>query len=302
MKSAEILAGLLDTPKAVSSKYLYDARGSRLFEEITGLEEYYPTRVEIDILSRYAGDIAEALGPGVRLIEPGAGSGRKTEILLERLEAPAGYVPIDVSRDALRSASGRISSRFPDLEVRPLLADFMEPLALPKGAGGREAIFFPGSTIGNLHPWDAADLLERWFRAADAVLVGVDLKKDPAIIERAYNDLRGVTAEFNLNLLRRLNRELRADFRPRAFRHRAFYDEAIGRIEMHLVSGPGQRVRLDGRVIEFGPGESVRTEVAYKYAPEEFEGIAAAAGGRVERRWSDPRGWFGLFLCVPHGP
>lgn len=301
MRSAEILAGLLDTPKAVSSKYLYDARGSRLFEEITGLEEYYPTRVEIDILSRHAKEIAEVLGPGVRLIEPGAGSGRKTEILLERLEAPAGYVPIDVSRSALSSASRRMTSRFPGLDVRPLLADFMEPLSLPEGGRGKEVIFFPGSTIGNLHPGDATELLERWLRAADAVLVGVDLKKDPEIIERAYNDRRGVTAEFNLNLLRRLNRELGADFQPRAFRHHAFYDPCMGRIEMHLVSGPGQRVRLDGRVIDFGPGESVRTEVAYKYAPEEFEGISAAAGGRVERRWSDPRDWFGLFLCVPHG-
>jgi dimethylhistidine N-methyltransferase len=298
MRSAEILAGLLDSPKEVSSKYLYDARGSRLFEEITGLEEYYPTRVEMDILSRYAGEIAEALGPGVRLIEPGAGSGRKTEILLERLEAPAGYVPIDVSRSALSTACRRISSRFPALDLRPLLADFMEPLALPEGRGRREVIFFPGSTIGNLHPWDAAALMERWLRAADAVLVGVDLKKDPGIIERAYNDRRGVTAEFNLNLLRRLNRELGADFQPRAFRHRAFYDEAMGRIEMHLVSGADQRVRLDGRIIEFGPGESLRTEVAYKYTPVEF---AKIAGGRVERRWSDPRDWFGLFLCVPHG-
>lgn len=304
MRSDEVLAGLLETPKKVSSKYLYDARGSRLFEEITGTEEYYPTRVEAEILSRHAEEIAERLGRGTLLIEPGAGSGRKTEILLEKLVAPAGYVPIDVSGEALADAARRIERRFPALAVTPARADFTESIPVPPELEGRRVVFFPGSTIGNFVPAEAEELLRRFGRVAGeggAALLGVDLKKDAAVLERAYNDRRGVTAEFNLNLLRRLNREFGADFHPRAFRHRAFYDEAEGRIEMQLVSGAGQSVRLDGRVIEFGPGEIVRTEVSYKYAPEEFERLAARAGFRAERRWSDPRGWFALFLLVPHG-
>ena len=177
-------------------------------------------------------------------------------------------------------------------------------MPLPPGRGKRDAVFFPGSTLGNFHPWEAVDLLRVFAGAAGpggAVLIGVDLKKEPEIIERAYNDRDGVTAEFNLNLLRRMNRELGADFRTSAFRHRAFYDEALGRIEMHLVAGSTQRVRLGGHLIEFGPGESLRTEVAYKYEPEEVDRLVEAAGLEIERRWSDDRDWFGLFLCVPRG-
>jgi L-histidine Nalpha-methyltransferase len=304
MRSTEVLPGLLDTPKSVSSKFLYDTRGSRLFDEICGLDEYYPTRVETGILSRYAGEIARRLGEGVRLIEPGAGNGRKTEILIERLEGPADVVLIDVSRAALDHARRRLSRRFPDLTLLPIVGDFTRSIDLPPARGRRGVVFFPGSTLGNFHPWEAVELLRRFARAAGpggAALVGVDLKKEPGIIERAYNDREGVTAAFNLNLLRRMNRELGSDFRPRAFRHRAFYDEANGRIEMHLVAGSWQRVRLDGHVIEFKPGESVRTEVSYKYEPAEFARLAEAAGLDVERSWSDERSWFGLYLCVPRG-
>ncbi|HEX7896317.1 MAG TPA: L-histidine N(alpha)-methyltransferase [Planctomycetota bacterium] len=305
MRSAEVLPGLLDTPKSVASKFLYDSRGSRLFDEICGLEDYYPARVESGILSRYAEEIGGRLGRDVRLIEPGAGTGWKTEILLDHLEAPAEWVPIDVSRAALDQAARRIAGRFPFLPIRPVWGDFARSMALPRGRGRRGVVFFPGSTLGNFHPWEAVDLLRSFARAAGpggAALVGVDLKKEPEIIERAYNDRDGVTAEFNLNLLRRLNRELGADFQPRAFRHRAFYDETRGRIEMHLVAGSPQRVRLDGHLIAFERGESVRTEVAYKYEPEEFARLCEAAGLEIERRWSDDRDWFGLFLCVPRGP
>jgi len=295
---SEILAGLLDQPKAVSSKYLYDERGSRLFEEICGTEEYYPARVETGILERYADEIAGELGPDVLLVEPGAGNGRKTEILLERLGSPTAYMPIDVSREALGEAVIRISKRFPKLKVFPICADFCEGLPLRKGEGRRPVIFFPGSTIGNFHPWEAAALLRTF---GGPTLVGVDLKKDVDILERAYNDDRGVTAEFNLNLLRRLNREYGADFRTRAFRHAAFYDRSRSRVEMHLVSEEEQWVRFDGREIRFRAGESVRTEVSYKYAPEDFERVARGAGLKVSRFWADERDWFGLFWCVPHG-
>ena len=305
MRISEVLPGLLDTPKSVSSKFLYDSRGSRLFDEICGLDEYYPARVETGILSRYAGEIGGRLGADVRVIEPGAGNGRKTELLIERLDAPADLVLIDVSRASLDAAWRRLSRRFPKLPILPILGDFTRSIELPPARGRRAVVFFPGSTLGNFHPWEAVDLLRGFARAAGpggAALIGVDLKKESEIIERAYNDREGLTAAFNLNLLRRMNRELGADFQPRAFRHRAFYDEANGRIEMHLVAGSSQRVRLDGHVIAFQRGESLRTEVSYKYEPGEFARLAAAAGLDIERRWSDERGWFGLFLCVPRGP
>lgn len=305
LSRSDVLEGLRSTPKELPSKYFYDEAGSRLFEEITRLDEYYVTRVELGILRRHAAALALALGPEVRLIEPGAGSGLKIRLLLDRLERPVGYVPIDVSESALACAVRQLSRRYPHLEITPLRADFAAPLALPESRARRDVVFFPGSTIGNLHPADAARFLERLGTlagASGALLVGVDLKKDPAILERAYDDARGVTAAFNRNLLRRLNRELGADFRPDAFRHRAFYDADRGRIEMHLVSERLQEVRIGDAVVVFEPGESVRTECSYKYAPREFAGLLRRAGLRTTAFFTDERRWFGIFLCAPRRP
>lgn len=301
----EVLEGLSSTPKVLPSKYFYDHAGSKLFEEITRLGEYYVTRVEAGILRRHASALAAALGPEVRLIEPGAGSGLKIRLLLDRLERPAGYVPIDVSDSALAAAVRHLSRRYPELEILPVRADFSGAIDLPESRARREVVFFPGSTIGNLHPPEAVRFLRRLGALAGpsgALIVGVDLKKDPAVLERAYDDARGVTAEFNRNVLRRLNRELGADFRPAAFRHRAFYDELHGRIEMHLVSERRQEVRIGGHVILFQPGESVRTECSYKYAPREFAALLRRAGLRATAIFTDDRRWFGLFLCVPRRP
>lgn len=298
----EVLAGLRSSPKELPSKYFYDDAGSRLFEEITRLDEYYVTRVEMQILRRHAGEIAASLGPDVRLIEPGAGSGLKIRLLLDRLERPAGYVPIDVSESALAAAVRTLSRLYPGLEILPVRADFSGPIELPGSRARREVVFFPGSTIGNLHPPQAARFLRRLGALAGpagAVLVGVDLKKDRAVLERAYDDARGVTAEFNRNLLRRLNRELGADFRPEAFRHRAVYDETRGRVEMHLVSERRQEVRIGEEVVVFEADESVRTECSYKYAPAEFAALLRRAGLRTTALFTDDRRRFALFLCVP---
>lgn len=302
MSLAAVLSGLRSAPKELPSKYFYDRAGSRLFEEITRLDEYYVTRVETGILRRHAAALAEALGPEARLIEPGAGSGLKIRLLLDRLERPAGYVPIDVSESALAGAVDELSRRYPGLDIRPLRADFSGPIEIPEGRSRRNVVFFPGSTIGNLHPPEASRFLRRLRQLAGpkgALVVGVDLKKDPAVLEAAYDDARGVTAEFNRNLLRRINRELGADFRPDAFRHRAFYDAARGRIEMHLVSEARQEVRIAGERVVLEGGESIRTECSYKYAPDEFEALLHGAGLRVEAPFTDERRWFALFLCVP---
>jgi dimethylhistidine N-methyltransferase len=288
------------------SKYLYDARGSLLFEEICRLEEYYLTRIEAHILRTNLSELSRSLGSGVRLIEPGAGSGIKTEMLLRELDDPVAYVPVDVSEKALSDAVARLSPALPHLDILPVHADFMEPVELPDGrrAEKRTAVFFPGSTIGNLLPDEVLRFLRRMAQVMGpdgALVVGVDLRKDRHVLERAYNDAKGVTAEFNLNLLERLDRELEATFRRTAFRHLAFFNDVHGRIEMHLVSDSAQRVRVAGWTFDFEPGESILTEYSYKYSPEGFRGMCRDAGLEILRSWTDLRGWFGIYLCVP-GP
>jgi dimethylhistidine N-methyltransferase len=305
----DVLRGLGGAAKALPPKYFYDARGARLFEEICELEEYYPTRTEIGILRDRIGEIAGHIGRDSRLVEFGSGSGIKTMLLLEHLDRPAAYVPVDISRAQLLQFALSVAERFPALEVQPVCADYTGDFHLPAPTRpvARTVAFFPGSSIGNFAPAEARAFLRRTRSLcgeAGGFLVGVDRRKDPRVLERAYNDPAGVTAAFNRNLLVRINRECGADFDPGAFEHRAIYDEAEGRIEMRLVSRRAQRVEIPGpdgeRVgIGFAAGEHITTEYSYKYDLPGFAALAAAAGWRVERAWSDEREWFSVLLLAP---
>lgn len=300
---AEVLAGLEQEEKTLPCKYFYDARGSALFERICALPEYYLTRTELAILEMHAGEMAAALGPRVLLVEPGSGSSLKTRLLLDKLSAPAAYVPVDISRAPLVAAAAELQSHYPRLSVLPLCADFTEPFHPPAARGARRTVvYFPGSTLGNFAPPEAARLLRNFARIAGAgggLLIGMDLKKDAAVLERAYNDSSGSTAEFNLNLLRRLNRELDADFDLERFAHRAVWNPALGRIEMRLVSRATQEVRVAGERFAFAEGEHILTECCYKYAPAELAALAARAGLRLARTWTDDRRWFCVAYLLP---
>lgn len=296
----DVLQGLGSTPKAISPKYFYDARGSELFEAICGLPEYYPTRTELALTRDCAADIAAAVGAGCLLIEFGSGASLKTGLLLRTLH-PAAYVPVDIAADALKAAATRVAQQFPDLPVVAVCADYMQPLEVPalKDIAAPRLIYFPGSTIGNLTPAEALEFLRRARELAGrggAMLVGVDLKKDPQRLHAAYNDAQGVTAEFNLNLLRRINRELGADFDPGLFRHVAFYDAAAGRIEMHLESRVGQTVTVAGQRFVFAAGERLHTENSCKYSVAEFQRLAQSAGYAAEKVWVDGEALFSLHL------
>jgi dimethylhistidine N-methyltransferase len=295
----EVWAGLAAPRKTLPCKWLYDARGSALFERICELPEYYPTRTELAILEAHAGEMAERLGPRCLLVEYGSGSSRKTRLLLDRLVEPAGYVPIDISRSALAASAHALAEAYPGLEVLPVCADYAEPVELPRPRrpAERRAVFFPGSTIGNFTPPDAQRFLARMARVAGpggGVLIGADLRKDPALLEAAYDDAAGVTAAFDRNLLVRINRELGADFPVERFQHRALWNEADGRVEMHLVSLDARTVTVAGRRFAFAAGESIHTENSYKYTLPGFAALAAGAGLAVRRVWTDPRGWFSV--------
>lgn len=297
----DVLAGLASAPKSLSPKYFYDARGSGLFEAICELPEYYPTRTELALMREHVDAMAAGLGANCLLIEFGSGAGTKTEILLQAMR-PAAYVAVDISAAALHAAAARHAVRFPDIPAIAVCADYMLPLEIPglsDYASSRRVIYFPGSTIGNLMPHEALTFLRDARRLAGpggAMLVGVDLKKDPAILNAAYNDAQGVTAEFNMNLLRRINRELGADFDLAHFRHVAFYDAVAGRIEMHLESLLAQSVAVAGRAFEFAAGERMHTENSCKYAVEEFRQLAQAAGFQSHRVWSDRQQYFAVHL------
>ncbi len=299
--ASDVRRGLAASPKALAPKWLYDARGSALYELICEQPEYYPPRLETALLRAHARDLAEAIGPEALVFEYGAGSARKTALLLEALARPAGYVPVDISREALLSATEALGRRFPRLPVRPIVADFTEPVALPlEGlAGARRVAFFPGSTIGNFEPHEAVALLRRMARDAGrggALVVGVDLPKDEATLVRAYDDARGVTAAFDLNLLARMNRELGGEFRLSTFRHRAFWDARRSRVEMHLEAQEPLAVRVAGATFTFEAGETIHTESAYKWEPRAFDALAAIAGWRPERTFADERAWFAVKL------
>ena len=299
-----VLKGLSAPRKRLPCQYFYDAEGSRLFEEITELAEYYPTRTETAILREHGKDMASPSGRDAVLVEFGSGSSRKTEIILAALEAPRAYVPIDVSGSALEAAWTRLEQRFPGLEILPVNASFCDAIRLPgRVRGHRKLGFFPGSTIGNFDPPDAGLLLVHFARTlgpGSRLIVGVDLDKDVGRLVSAYDDAKGVTARFNLNLLARINRELGGAFDLSRFAHRAIYDRDLKRIEMHLVSRMGQMVRLLGRSFWFTAGETIHTENSYKYSVDQFRALAQGAGWQPCKVWTDPSGDFSVHeLTLP---
>ncbi len=275
--------GLGDTPKRIPCKYFYDQRGSELFDRICRLPEYYLTRTELAIMRQHASAMAKLIGPAAHLIELGSGSGLKTRLLLEQLYEPSAYCPVDICREHLMASSRRLADAFPNVPVMPLHADFTGDLAPPHPPRppARRVVYFPGSTVGNFHPHAAAALLARVARlvhTGGGLLIGVDMKKDVPTLEAAYNDAAGVTKQFNLNLLVRLQRVLDADVQIEQFEHRAFYNAGEGRIEMHLVSKVHQTIALDHTHIPIDAGETIHTENSYKYDLEEFAELAATAG------------------------
>jgi dimethylhistidine N-methyltransferase len=295
----EVLRGLRSPQKELPCKLFYDRTGSELFEQITSLDEYYPTRAELRILRSSAADIAARLGPECLLIEYGSGSSTKTRLLLDQLERPAAYVPIDISRDLLEQSAADLSRSYRSLTVVPVCADYTRSVQLPSVLPRhvRRVAYYPGSTIGNFVPEDARRFMARMADVCGpqgGLLIGVDLKKDPLMLHRAYNDALGITAAFNLNILVRLNREFGANFAIDRFRHYAFYNPVFARVEMHLVSLAEQTVRLQNVDIRFERGESIWTEASYKYAPKEFAALAAAAGWHVDQVWTDDRGLFSV--------
>ena len=301
---SEVVAGLSRLQKMLPSKFLYDEDGSRLFNEICELEEYYPTRTENQILRDNISEIADLIGSECRLVELGSGSSAKTRHLLSYLPSMAAYVPIDISGRQLLASASRLAGEFPGLEINPLEADYDEVLEIPdsKRKPKRTVAFFPGSTIGNFDPIAAVAFLRKialLCGGGGGLLVGVDRKKSKRILESAYNDSKGVTAKFNLGILARANRELEADFDLSAFRHRAPYNEIAGRIEMHLVSNRLQAVHLDGREFRFEEGEYITTEYSYKYTLPGFAGLALRGGFELVRNWEDRDHLFSvLFLRV----
>jgi dimethylhistidine N-methyltransferase len=298
-----VLAGLRRPRKRLPCKYFYDAEGSRLFDRICELPEYYLTRTELAIMHRHAGEMAAAIGRRATLIEYGSGSSTKTRVLLDRLDAPAAYVPIDISGEHLLRSAGALADVYPHVEVHPVCADYTTRFDVPEpqAPSRRRAVYFPGSTIGNFEPDDAARFLRGIARVCGpggGLLIGVDLKKDPATLHAAYNDAAGVTAAFNLNLLARLNRDVDADFNVSAFAHYAFYNPRKGRIEMHLVSRAPQAVNVGGETIRFAQGESVFTESSYKYTLVDFAQLAVAAGFTPQRVWTDAERRFSVHYLV----
>jgi L-histidine N-alpha-methyltransferase len=297
----DVVAGLTATPKRLPPKYFYDQRGSELFEAITAQPEYYPTRTETGILEARAADMARLLPQGAVLVEFGSGSSAKTRILLRALPLAA-YVPVDISADFLMEEAARLRAEFPRLEVLPVAADFTKPFDLPEGVQGKPLVgFFPGSTIGNFEPAEAQAFLAQAggiLGRGSAFVLGVDLVKDPAVLDAAYNDAAGVTAAFNKNLLARINRELGADLDLDAFSHHAFYDADKQRVEMHLVSLIRQSVPVAGARIAFERGETIHTENSYKYRLDQARALARSAGWEPRLAWTDPRRWFSVHLLA----
>ena len=292
-----LLTGLDRAPKEIACKYFYDEAGSRLFDSICELPEYYQTRTEMGLLTRHAGEIAALMGENVEIVEFGAGSLRKARILLDALKDPRAYTPLDISGDYLASVVRSLAADYPALTLRPMIGDFTGALDIPTLPDNpRRAGFFPGSTIGNFRPDMALSLLRRMRAGLNGggLLIGVDLVKDPTRLHAAYNDAAGVTASFNKNLLARANRELGADFELGAFAHYAPYNAAAQRIEMYLVSLKRQRVTLDGRVFEFAQGEPVHTEDSHKYTIESFREMACRAGFNPRAVWTDEERLFSV--------
>ncbi|MBM3528894.1 MAG: L-histidine N(alpha)-methyltransferase [Alphaproteobacteria bacterium] len=295
--AADVVAGLTASPKRLPPKYFYDRAGSELFERITALPEYYPTRTEIGILKSRAAEIAAFVPAGAALVEFGAGSCTKTRILLSAAKVAA-YVPVDISGEFLNAQADVLRREYPDIAMLPVAADFTAPFDLPAEAAAMPRTgFFPGSTVGNFEPHEAAAFLRhagRILSPGAALIVGVDLVKDTELLNRAYNDAEGVTAQFNLNLLARINRELGARFDLSAFEHHAFFNRERSRIEMHLASLKRQRVSVCGARIDFRAGETIHTENSYKYTLESFGALVRGAGWTTAAVWTDDEKLFSV--------
>jgi dimethylhistidine N-methyltransferase len=298
--AADAIAGLTASPKRLAPKYFYDSVGSELFERITGLPEYYPTRCELAILHERAADIAALMPKGAALIEFGSGASTKVRIVLDAAKNIAAYVPVDISADFLEQQAAALRREHPEIAMLPVAADFSKPFELPAAIQGMPRVgFFPGSTIGNFEPHEAAAFMRQageTLGPGAAFIVGVDLVKDREILQKAYNDAQGVTAQFNLNLLTRMNRELGANFNVSAFEHHAFYNREKSRIEMHLASLKRQRVRLCGECIDFRAGETIHTENSYKYSIESFGALARGSGWTPGEVWTDRDGYFAVHV------
>lgn len=293
----DVMKGLSKKQKELPSKYFYDERGSDLFEQICQLEEYYPTDCEIEIMQRYIDEIVHCIGRNVQLVELGSGSSMKTRLLLRHCRDLAIYVPVDISGSFLIEASEKLRQEFENLDIRPVTADYTSVFEIPKAKSAEKCvIYYPGSTIGNFTSEKARDFLTSLgqnLTTGDGLLIGVDLEKDTDIIEAAYNDSKGITSEFNKNILRRLNRELDADFDQLSFRHLAFYNHKKNRIEMHLESLKSQDVKIDGQLVSFKKGETIHTENSHKYTIERFDEIAGALFRR-RRTWTDEKKYFSV--------
>jgi dimethylhistidine N-methyltransferase len=303
---ADVVQGLSARPKTLPCKHFYDERGSKLFDEICDLPEYYLTRAEDEIIKRYSQEMADQIGPGVMLVEYGSGSSTKTRALLDQLADPVAYVPVDISREHLRRTANQLSRAYPHIEILPVCADFTKRFALPaaRRRPTHSAVFFPGSTIGNFQPHETADMLVHLAAmcgTGGGLLIGIDLQKDPQVIDAAYNDAQGVTAEFNLNLLRRINDELGGDFDLGAFEHRAVYNQRLGRVELSLVSTQRQTATVSGHVFAFDADEPILTEYSHKYTVSGFAAMAAKAGLTLRRTWHDAQQRFAVlhFALLP---
>ena len=296
---AAVIAGLSADRKALPCRFLYDARGSALFDRICELPEYYPTRTEIGILQDNAAEIAGHIGAGAQLVELGSGSSTKVRILLDALDAPQSYVPIDISREHLMASAQAVQDAYPDLRVEAICADFGQDFDLPEALAGRRVGFYPGSTIGNFTPAQAQVFLEGWARRLGPgalFLIGVDLRKDPAVLEPAYDDPQGVTAEFSLNLLARANREIGSDFRLDQFRHEAAYDARTGRVAIHLRALADQTVKVGARAFHLAAGEAIHIEDSWKYSLDGFRALARRAGFEPVDYWTDAGDLFSVHL------
>lgn len=294
-----LIAGLSQQPKTISPKYFYDETGSALFDEITTLPEYYLTRTELGIMRAHIDEMSALVGRQASLIEFGSGSSLKTQLLLEHLEDLAAYVPVDISEEHLLASQHRVRKAYPHIDVLPVVADFTRPFSLPNPTTTpvRNVVYFPGSTIGNFEYDDATDLLRVMHQEAGdggALLIGVDLQKDPDVIHAAYNDSAGVTARFNLNMLRHLNREFGSNFNLESFDHRATYRPEEGRVAVELVSLRKQVVQMGAAAIRIDADEAILTEYSHKYTLDGFADMAALAGFSVERVWTDPEQWFSV--------
>ncbi|MBG53616.1 MAG: L-histidine N(alpha)-methyltransferase [Rhodobiaceae bacterium] len=298
--AADVLMGLAASQKTIPCRWLYDTRGSELFEDITGLPEYYPTRTETKILQARADAIARLAGDGAQLIEYGAGASVKTRLLLDAMAGLHAYVPIDVSASFLAETARQLACDYPDLNIVPVVGDFLSPIELPAlGAAGRKVGFFPGSTIGNLSDAEIADFFARARQdlgTGALFVLGADLKKDEAILIPAYDDAAGVTARFNLNLLRRINRELGATFELDWFSHEARWNEVCSRVEMHLVSLRDQTAHVCGKRVDFAAGETIHTENSRKFAAGELSKLAAKQSWRTQETWTDEDGLFSVMV------